>query len=86
MNNNNINNNGIIYKPIIIEDFGGLHKETVNFIKKIGKLRAANLNIQPSVSINYCFNVISSSLMKANAIALLNHYTIYGNYINNENH
>ena len=69
-----------------IQQFGGLHKETLNFIKKIGRLRAANLNVQPTVSIKYCFNVISSNLMKANAIALLNHYTIYGDYINDENH
>ena len=72
-----INIKGFVYQPIILEDYGGYHKKAVEFIKKIGKLRAANLNIDESQSIHYCFTFISSKLFKANAIALLNHYSIY---------
>ena len=43
----------------------------------MGELRAANLNIDKGESIHYCFTYISSKLFKANAIALLNHYSIY---------
>ena len=80
INDNNININNIGYIPIIIEDYGGFHKETVNHIKKIAILRAANMNIDKSQSINYCFTKISALLQKANAISLLNHYSIYNGF------
>ena len=77
VSDNNINTHGLTYQPMIIEDYGGFHKESVKFIKKLGELRAANLNIDKGQSIHYCFTYISSKLFKANAIALLNHYSIY---------
>ena len=75
--NNNININQVEYSPLIIEDQGGFHKGFVYFIKKMAKLRAANLNIDEPTSIAYCFSKISASLQKANAICLLNHYYAY---------
>ena len=80
---NNINTRGLEYIPIILEDVGGFHKRAVKFIKKIGELRAANMNIDKSKSIHYCFMKINSLLQKANAISLLNHYSVYNAYNNN---
>ena len=77
INDHQINTYGLSCQPLIIEDYGGYHKESVKFIKKLGELRAANLNIDKGESIHYCFTYISSKLFKANAIALLNHYSIY---------
>ena len=82
VNDNNINASGLEYVPIIMEDFGGFHKKSVRFIKKIGELRAANMNIDKSNSIHYCFVKINSLLQKANAISLLNHYSVYNGYNN----
>ena len=83
VNDNHINVNGLEYIPIIMEDFGGFHKTAVQFIKKIGELRAANLNIPKPESIHYCFMKIASLLQKANAISLLNHYSVYNGFQNN---
>ena len=74
---NKIENQIIVYKPLIIEDHGGYHRQFVDFIKDIAKLRASALNIDEPTSIAYCFSKISASLQKANAICLLNHYYAY---------
>ncbi len=65
------------YRPIIIEDFGGFHPKTVDFIKKIAQLRAANMNIALNESVKFCFEKISCTLQRANAIALLHHVDIF---------
>ncbi len=77
LKNNKINANNIDYQPIILEDYGGYHKNTIKLIKKIATLRAANLNIEISDSMNYCFQRISCTLQRANAIALLHHVDIF---------
>ena len=76
INQNNIQNS-LVYVPVIFEDYGGCHKGTVQFIKKIARLRAANMNVKEEVSIPYCFAKISACLQHANIISLMNHYYIY---------
>ncbi len=71
--------NGLIYLPIIFEDYGGMHKHTIKFIKRIAKLRAATINDEISISTGYCFQFLSAKLQKANAVSLLHHYSIYNN-------
>eukprot|EP00483_Globobulimina_turgida_P007055 UN07069 len=70
---------GLLYQPLIFEDYGGMHKETVKFIKRVAKLRAATINEEVSISTGYCFEIISANLSKANAVSLLHHYSIYNN-------
>ena len=60
---NDINMNSNVYIPIITENFGGFHKVSVNFIKKMGNLRAANMSISKSQSISHCFTKISASFI-----------------------
>ncbi len=73
----NININRIKYQPIILEDTGAMHKETVKLIKFIGEMRASAQNIDKSLSISYCFQYLTAILQKANVCALLNHYNIF---------
>ena len=67
----NCRGQGIIFKPLVVETFGGWDAEAATYLKQLGRHSARRWGKQDSMEIKYFFQRLSIALQRGNASLLL---------------
>ena len=67
----NCRGQGIIFKPLVVETFGGWDSEAVAYLKQLGRHSARQWGKKDSIEIKYVFQRLSIALQRGNAALIL---------------
>ena len=67
----NCRSQGILFKPLVVETFGGWDEEAVTYLKQLGRHSARRWGKKDSLEIKYFFQRLSVALQRGNAALII---------------
>ena len=67
----NCRGQGILFKPLVVETFGGWDEEAVTYLKQLGRHSARRWGKKDSLEIKFFFQRLSVALQRGNAALIL---------------